>query len=85
MDLRPTRLNCILQDLFRDTPLDHNTRPNMTKYAFLAQIWAKNVSRPFHLLWPLPISFQSNGPKSKQDQTGLDRSASCSGFQGVQR
>ena len=26
IDLRPTRLNCILQDLFRDTPLDHNWR-----------------------------------------------------------
>ena len=24
IDLIPTRLNCILQDLFRDTPLDHN-------------------------------------------------------------
>ena len=24
IDLRPTHLNCILQDLFRDTPLDHD-------------------------------------------------------------
>ena len=32
-DLRPTRLNCILQDLFRDTPLDHIAR------AQICQIW----------------------------------------------
>ena len=25
IDLRPTRLNCILHDLFRDTPLDHRS------------------------------------------------------------
>ena len=34
IDLRPTGLNCILQDLFRDTPLDHIWR---------AKICAKNA------------------------------------------
>ena len=37
IDLRPTRLNCILQDLFRDTPLDHIWCAQMcVKNAYLA-------------------------------------------------
>ena len=38
--LRPTRLNCILQDLFRDTPLDHIARAQIfpPKYAYLAYL-----------------------------------------------
>ena len=37
IDLRPTRLNCILQDLFRDTPLDHIWRAQIcSKNAYLA-------------------------------------------------
>ena len=35
IDLRPTRLNCILQDLFRDTPLDHIWRTEIR-----TQIWS---------------------------------------------
>ena len=33
IDLRPAHVNCILQDLFRDTPLDHIWR------AQICQIW----------------------------------------------
>ena len=37
MDLRPMRLNSILQDLFRDTPLDHFWRTQIcAKNAYLA-------------------------------------------------
>ena len=37
IDLRPTRLNSILQDLFRDTPLDHIWRAEIcAKNAYLA-------------------------------------------------
>ena len=37
INLRPTRLNCILQDLFRDTPLDHIWRYQIR--AQICQIW----------------------------------------------
>ena len=37
IDLRPTRLNCILQDLFRDTPLDHIARAQICTQ--ICQIW----------------------------------------------
>ena len=38
IDLRPTRLNCILQDLFRYTPLDH--------------IWRAQVCSQICQMWP---------------------------------
>ena len=37
IDLRPKRLNCILQDLFRDTPPDHIWRAQIC--AQMCQIW----------------------------------------------
>ena len=37
IDLRPMRLNCILQDLFRDNPLDHIWRAHIC--AQICQIW----------------------------------------------
>ena len=54
IDLWPTRLNCILQDLFRDTPLDHNVRaqictqicqiwPNMPNMHIWVHIWARKI------------------------------------------
>ena len=44
IDLRPTRLNCILQDLFRDTKLDQiwPNMPNM--HIWVRQIWSSGVS-----------------------------------------
>ena len=50
INTRSMRLNCILQDLLRDTPLDHIWRAqNAPKYAFLAyilvrQVWSSGVS-----------------------------------------
>ena len=54
IDARSTRLNCILQDLSRDTPLDHIWRtqirsqicqiwPNMPNMVFGAHIWARQI------------------------------------------
>ena len=54
IDLRPTRLNCILQDLFRDTPLDHiwgaqiraqicQIWPNMPNMHIWVHIWARAI------------------------------------------
>ena len=45
------RLNCILQDLFRDTPLDHiwhaqiraQFRPNTPNTVFGVRIWARQI------------------------------------------
>ena len=53
-DLRATRLNCILQDLFRDTPLDHiwgaqiraqicQIWPNMPNMHIWVHIWARKI------------------------------------------
>ena len=47
IDTRFMRLNCILQDLFRDTPLDHiwhaqiraQIRPNTPNIVFGVRIW----------------------------------------------
>ena len=48
IDLRPTRLNCILQDLFRDTPLDHILRAQICTqicifgiFGHIWHIWAR--------------------------------------------
>ena len=38
IDLRPMRLNCILQDLFRHTPLDH--------------IWCAQIRTQICQIWP---------------------------------
>ena len=57
IDLESMRLNCILQDLFRDTPLDHvwyaqirtQIWPNTAKYAkygIWAAIWARQIWCP---------------------------------------
>ena len=54
IDLRLMRLNCILQDLFRDTPLDHIARaqictqicqiwPNMPNMHIWVHIWARVI------------------------------------------
>ena len=51
IDLRPTRPNCILQDIFRDTPLDHSCRawicgqiwPNMPNMHIWVHIWARKI------------------------------------------
>ena len=45
IDLRPTRLNCILQDLLRDTPLDHIWRAQIRAQIF--QIWQNIQNMPF--------------------------------------
>ena len=37
--LRPTRQNCILQDLFRDTRLDHIWRTQICIFGILGHIW----------------------------------------------
>ena len=49
-DLRPKPLNCILQDLLRDTPLYHISRaqicqiwPNMPNMHIWVRIWARNI------------------------------------------
>ena len=46
IDTRSMRLNCILQDLFRDTPLDHILRSQMcapnTVFGAFGHIWARN-------------------------------------------
>ena len=39
IDLRPTRLNSILQDLFRKTPLDHIWLTNMRQKCIFGHIW----------------------------------------------
>ena len=36
IDLRPTRLNCILQDLFRDPPLDHIWHPYLVIFGHIS-------------------------------------------------
>ena len=54
IDLRRTRLNCIMQDLFRDTPLDHiwgaqiraqicQIWPNMPNMHIWVHIWARKI------------------------------------------
>ena len=54
IDLRPMRLNCILLDLFRDTPLDHiwgaqiraqicQIWPNMPNMHIWVHIWARAI------------------------------------------
>ena len=53
--IKPTRLNCILQDLFRDTPLDHIWR------AQICQIWPNMhnlgayLGAPNMVKWSVPI------------------------------
>ena len=42
IDLRPTRLNCILQDLFRDTPLDHIARAQICTQICIFGIFGHN-------------------------------------------
>ena len=69
IDLRPTRLNCILQDLFRDTPLDYIWRSNMSNMANMSftydmkkiMLWNEFIHDqywPMSISWPLP--FPSN-------------------------
>ena len=50
IDLRPTRLNCILQDLFRDTPLDLIWRAQICTqicifgiFGHIWHIWARQI------------------------------------------
>ena len=57
IDLRPTRLNCILQDLFRDTPLDHILRAQICTqicifgiFGHIWHIWVPNNAHFFLIL-----------------------------------
>ena len=51
IDTRSMRLNCFLQDIFRDAPLDHiwhtqiraQIRPNMPNTVFGVRIWARQI------------------------------------------
>ena len=60
IDLRPTRLNYMLQDLFRDTPFDHNWRAQIcAKNAYLAYLGAY-LSAPNMVNWGVPEKILQN-------------------------
>ena len=61
IDLWPTRLNCILQDLFRDTPLDHILRAQICIFGIFGHIrliWARQIwSSGVSLKWSCKLQF----------------------------
>ena len=62
MDLRPTRLNCILQDLFRDTPHDHILRAQICTqiciFGIFGHIWHIWVHIWARKIWSSGVSLK---------------------------
>ena len=65
IDTRSTRLNCILQDLFRDTPLGHSWRAQIcAKNAYLAYLGAY-LSEPNMVKWGVPEKILQNAVQTR--------------------
>ena len=61
LDLNTTRLNCILQDLFRGTPLDHIWRSQISILGIFGHIWHKHCVISLEFLCTHDISTGHTG------------------------
>ena len=68
IDLRPTRLNSILQDLFRDTVLDHigplKYVPKYAKYGKIC-IFGAYLGAPNMVKWGVPEKILQNAVQTR--------------------
>ena len=73
IDTRSMRLNCILQDLFRDTPLDHIWPAQIRAQVCIFRIFGHNWGRVYNIILSISFCIQrsANGISSQQREVPL--------------